>query len=200
MPAVTSKGASQRQKVTNSKKTKPDKSPGGGKTDPRCQVQGKTCSVTKTCCKGLQCLSGRCAPKGSGGGGGDGGGGGSDGGGGGGGTGGQTYKEFFVDRDLQGSVNKWGPLMERRDYPNISDADEMKEALAAELDVIGMVLTTVEIDVANVDSCWATFREGDTITVELGNSGYTGAIRVMVRALDVTRGIMTVAGVSVDGR
>lgn len=207
MPAVTTKGPQRQQKVTNSKKKKPDKDPGGGTGGKdRCLTAGKSCtgSVYK-CCKSakLFCISGKCQVKDSGGG--DGGDGGDNTGGGGdntggGGSGSGKYTEYWIDRSQAGSVNKWGPLMERRDYPAINDVDEMKAALDTELDVISQVYTAVEVDVANVDLCWANFREGDTITVGLGYSGYSGAIRVMVRALDVDRGVMTVAGASVDGR
>lgn len=52
----------------------------------------------------------------------------------------------------------------------------------------------VTIECADVGGVWTSFREGDIIAVDLSNSGRVGNMVVRTRALDTTRGTMTIAG------
>ena len=52
----------------------------------------------------------------------------------------------------------------------------------------------VSITCTDVDGLWSTFREGDVVAVDLSNSGRVGKMAVRSRAIDVSRGIMIVAG------
>lgn len=52
----------------------------------------------------------------------------------------------------------------------------------------------VSLECADVDRVWSRFREGDVISIVLGNSGVRGVMVVRHRALDVARGTMRISG------
>lgn len=52
----------------------------------------------------------------------------------------------------------------------------------------------VTMETADVQNIWAKFREGDIVSVLLGNSGVRGRMVVRHRAVDVARGTMRVSG------
>ena len=52
----------------------------------------------------------------------------------------------------------------------------------------------VSVTCTDRDGLWSTFREGDVIAVDLSLSGRVGKMAVRSRALDVSRGVMIVAG------
>ena len=87
----------------------------------------------------------------------------------------------------------WGPQMERRDFPDVQTEDEARDRLNAELKRTAPLYSSIELDVVDLDATWNTFRHGDTVRVLLLEGNWSGTARVMARALDVARGVMTVA-------
>lgn len=92
------------------------------------------------------------------------------------------------------SIKQFGVLRERRDYPAITTLESLKRSLRNEVRVTSLLQPLITVEVVNVSNCWSRFRQGDTIRLELGDSGYSGKFRVIVRSLDVTRGVMVCSG------
>lgn len=105
----------------------------------------------------------------------------------------EEQKSETINGNLQ-SIQQFGILRERRDYPNIKSVSSLKKQLKMEVAVTERMLPLITVEVANVDNIWSRFRHGDTVRLELGYSDYSGNFRIMVRSLDVTRGVMVCSG------
>lgn len=104
------------------------------------------------------------------------------------------FVTVVTDAVNAGARTAYGPLMERRDLPD--DSSAWAAQLAAELDRIATPQREIELEVADLGVALTTFDEGDLVkfrTVASGNA------RVMSRALDVDRGVMTVVLRTVTG-
>lgn len=55
----------------------------------------------------------------------------------------------------------------------------------------------IECSVVNVDRCFASFVEGDTITILLASPGVRATVRVLARSLDET-GVMQISGIVLE--
>lgn len=105
-------------------------------------------------------------------------------------------RDETVFANNQPSVHTYGEkaILLNQDYPSA----EMMQA-GAQLQAQWMTLNTqnLSIETADVEGLWRGFREGDKISVMLGMEGLYGQMVVRMRALDVSRGVMTVAGEAV---
>lgn len=96
------------------------------------------------------------------------------------------------------SVRRWSPLQERRDYPFVRSKTAMERRLKTEIDRIGQMYPTIELDIVNIGNIFTTFALGDTVTVSIA-AGASIRARVMVRTYDETSGVMTLALRAVAG-
>lgn len=92
------------------------------------------------------------------------------------------------------SIKQFGILRERRDYPDIATESSMRKQLKLEVAVTQSMTPSITVEVVNVANVWSQFRQGDIVRLELGHSAYSGKFRVMVRSLDVGRGVMVCSG------
>lgn len=98
------------------------------------------------------------------------------------------------------SIERYGVLMGTRDYGGPYDSERtVAELVRAEVGESSDPDSPVELTVVDEDDCWSLFREGDTVSVRLPQSGIRGTVRVMVRALDLNGGRMTVSGIGANG-
>ncbi len=93
------------------------------------------------------------------------------------------------------SVDLLGELQELRDYGYVGTKEELERRAAADVADSDYPFAAPTLQVADVDGAFASFREGDSVTVELGLSGIRAEVRVMIRSLDVSTGVMTVSGI-----
>jgi hypothetical protein len=97
----------------------------------------------------------------------------------------------------QASINKHGrksdyiSITSFKTFASLTDLRTHANALLAARSIDQQL---VSITCADIDGIWSRFREGDVIAVDLSLSGLIGKMAVRSRALDVTRGIMIVAG------
>lgn len=111
------------------------------------------------------------------------------------------FETVTANKQTQASATAWGPLMERRDYGEVASQADLTEILGSELEARDQLYSAFDLEVVDIDAIWSKFIEGDRVNVQLGRSGYPNAkLRVMVRALDVTRGVMSVSGLAVNPR
>ncbi len=96
------------------------------------------------------------------------------------------------------SISKFGIMESEHDFGQVEDAPSLKELLTQYLAEHADPAASFDGTLAVVGTEWADFREGDTVRVELGASGYQGNLTVMVRALDVDRGVLSIAGDCVE--
>lgn len=99
----------------------------------------------------------------------------------------------------QASINQYG-----RKFWNLSDPDSSWNSFPSlnhmqgwANNLLAQRVTNqqlVSITCTDQDGLWSTFREGDVIAVDLSLSGRVGKMAVRSRALDVSRGVMIVAG------
>lgn len=105
-----------------------------------------------------------------------------------------TYVRRVANVYDKQSVARYGPLMELIEKRSRSQNAQSLKAFAQQQLKRNRTRAGVELDVVDVDGVWRRFREGDWVAVELGLTGITGMVRVMVRSLDVQAGIMSIAG------
>ncbi len=92
------------------------------------------------------------------------------------------------------SIQQFGVLRERRDYPQVHSKTSLVKQIDLEIQTNNKMLPAITVEMPNVGNIWSRFRQGDTVRLELGHSGYSGKFRIMVRSLDVGRGIMICSG------
>jgi len=92
------------------------------------------------------------------------------------------------------SIRKYGPMERVISYSDTRDVGTIQSRLRRELERSANPTIPLEVSLINEDRIFASFSEGDTVTVELGGAGLRGTLRVRVRALDVGNATMRVAG------
>jgi hypothetical protein len=92
------------------------------------------------------------------------------------------------------SVGDYGILEVAKDYGYVGTEAELRRRAEAEVLTSHDPTATATFNLADVDGAFASFREGDTVTVELGLAGIRAEVRVMARSLDVATGQMTISG------
>lgn len=97
----------------------------------------------------------------------------------------------------ESSIERFGILEEPRDYGYVGTEQELRRRAAAEVAGMDEPSASLSLPVADIDDAFISFREGDSVTIELGLSGIRAEMRVMIRSLDVTTGVMTVSGTGV---
>jgi hypothetical protein len=100
----------------------------------------------------------------------------------------------FGGRQDDASVAQFGVLRERRDYGVMKSNNAFNNQMRNEIDQLKYLEPLITVEVPNVDNIWARFTHGDTVNLQLGNTGYSGTFRVMVRSLDAVRGVMVCSG------
>lgn len=97
----------------------------------------------------------------------------------------------------QESIDKFGVLEESRDYGYVGTEAELRRRALAEVEFMENPEASITLQLADVDGAYESFREGDSVTIEIGLSGIRAEMRVMVRSLDVTQGVMTISGTGI---
>jgi hypothetical protein len=103
-----------------------------------------------------------------------------------------TTREFETVTD-DTSKNQFGLLQESRTFGRMKK-DAAKRQLTNEINRLKVLEPLITVEIPNVDNIWARFTHGDTVNLQLGNTGYAGTFRVMVRSLDAVRGVMVCSG------
>lgn len=93
----------------------------------------------------------------------------------------------------QPSIDRHGEkgILLNENYPSSRDMQA-----GATLRAAALTLNTqqVAVETADIDDLWRNIREGDLVTVALGNEGVSGKMVVRIRALNVARGVMVYSG------
>lgn len=92
------------------------------------------------------------------------------------------------------SIARHGQLEGIRDYGIIASPADINTALAIEIGRSANPARTATVTLVEVAGEWATFREGDTVRLALGDAAVEYAFRVRSRAIDVDQGVMELAG------
>lgn len=103
-------------------------------------------------------------------------------------------QQSVVVNSTSSSISQFGILRERRDYPEVSKPDTVKNRLYAELRTMDQMRPLITVETVNTNGIWSRFRQGDTVYLNTSHSGYTGTFRILVRSLDVGRGVMMLSG------
>ena len=104
-----------------------------------------------------------------------------------------NVRAFETKQDGE-SVAQFGVLRERRTYGVLKSVTSFRRQILNEIDQLKYLQPLITVEVPNVDNIWARFTHGDTVNLQLGNTGYAGTFRVMVRSLDAVRGVMVCSG------
>jgi hypothetical protein len=109
--------------------------------------------------------------------------------------GGSTYDRatYFQAEDVA-SVRTYGRIEGERQYPTLSDKTTIETRVRRDLLQTSAPTPAMELTLVDTDHCFAWFREGDTVSVELGSAGVRDSLRVTSRALDTVAGTLTISG------
>ena len=105
-----------------------------------------------------------------------------------------TATRYYETKQDDESVAQFGVLRERRDYGVLNSVTSFRRQMQNEIDQLKYLEPLITVEIPNVDNIWARFTHGDTVNLQLGNTGYAGTFRVMVRSLDAVRGVMVCSG------
>lgn len=94
----------------------------------------------------------------------------------------------------QASIDRHGRIDGQRDYGAIYSPDVVTAALQIELSRSANPPRTATVTLVEVAGEWASFREGDTVRLALGEAAVEYVFRIRARTIDADAGTMELAG------
>jgi hypothetical protein len=103
-----------------------------------------------------------------------------------------TSNSFTVDDDA--SILKVGRRQDQRTYGSVVTESTIRPLALKDLNKLKSLGDTIQFDLVNIDGCFGTFGDGDSISLLLPSVGRIMQVRIMARSYDTDQAVLTVSG------